>query len=67
MALSLEKYGITGATEVICNPSYEELFQAEMDPTLEGFAQASRPTDTAPKVWATGTTVGDTIFRWDWW
>ena len=37
MALSLEKYGITGATEVICNPSYEELFQAEMDPTLEGF------------------------------
>ena len=37
MALSLEKYGITGATEVICNPSYEELFQAEMDPTLEGY------------------------------
>ena len=33
----LEKYGITGATEIVYNPSYEELFEAEMDPTLEGF------------------------------
>ena len=37
MAIDLTKYGITGATEIIHNPSYEELFQAEMDPTLEGF------------------------------
>ena len=35
--LDLTKYGITGATEIIHNPSYEELFQAEMDPTLEGY------------------------------
>ncbi len=33
----LEKYGITGTTEVVYNPTYEQLFEAEMDPTLEGF------------------------------
>ena len=37
MAIDLSKYGITGTTEVIHNPSYEELFVAETDPTLEGF------------------------------
>ena len=35
--IDLSKYGISGATEIIHNPSYEELFQAEMDPTLEGY------------------------------
>ena len=35
--LDLTKYGITGATEVLHNPSYEVLFEAEMDPSLEGF------------------------------
>jgi len=35
--LDLTKYGITGATEIVHNPSYEELFVAETDPTLEGF------------------------------
>ena len=35
--LDLTKYGITGATEIVHNPSYEELFAAETDPTLEGF------------------------------
>ena len=35
--LDLTKYGITGATEIIHNPSYEALFEAEMDPSLEGF------------------------------
>ena len=33
----MEKYGITGTTEIIYNPTYEQLFEAEMDPTLEGF------------------------------
>ena len=33
----LEKYGITGVTEVVYNPTYEQLFEAEMDPALEGF------------------------------
>ena len=35
--IDLSKYGILGATEVIHNPSYEELFIAETDPTLEGY------------------------------
>ncbi|MBR1590301.1 MAG: phosphoenolpyruvate carboxykinase (ATP) [Acidaminococcaceae bacterium] len=36
-AVNLEQYGITGATEVIYNPSYEFLFEEEMRPDLEGF------------------------------
>ena len=35
--LDLTKYGITGSTEIIHNPSYEKLFEDEMDPSLEGF------------------------------
>ena len=35
--IDLSKYGITGAKEIIYNPSYEELFVAETDPTLEGY------------------------------
>ncbi len=35
--IDLSKYGITGATEIIYNPSYEQLFKDEMDPALEGF------------------------------
>ena len=35
--VDLSKYGITGVKEIIHNPSYEELFAAETDPSLEGF------------------------------
>ena len=35
--IDLSKYGITGVTEIVHNPSFEELFAAETDPTLEGF------------------------------
>ena len=35
--LDLSKYGITGATQILHNPTYEELFQEEMDPSLEGY------------------------------
>ena len=35
--LDLTKYGITDTTEIIHNPSYEALFEAEMDPTLTGY------------------------------
>ena len=37
MALDLTKYGITGSTVIAHNPSYEELFKAEIDPSLEGY------------------------------
>ena len=33
----LEKYGIKGTTEVMYNPSYEELFEEEMKPGLTGY------------------------------
>ena len=36
-AIDLTKYGITGATEIIHNPSYEFLFNEENKPGLEGF------------------------------
>ena len=35
--LDLSKYGINEAIEVVHNPSYETLFQAEMDTANEGF------------------------------
>ena len=36
-AILAEKYGISGVTEVLYNPSYEVLFNEEMKPGLEGF------------------------------
>ena len=35
--IDLSKYGIIGAKEIIYNPSYEDLFKAETDPSLEGY------------------------------
>ena len=35
--LDLSKYGITGVTEVLHNPSYEVLFEEETKPGLKGF------------------------------
>ncbi len=37
MALDLTKYGITGTPEIVYNPSYDDLYNAELDPSLEGF------------------------------
>ncbi|MBR2186243.1 MAG: phosphoenolpyruvate carboxykinase (ATP) [Lachnospiraceae bacterium] len=37
MAVDLSKYGITGATEIIHNPSYEFLYEEEMKSDLTGF------------------------------
>ena len=35
--LDLSQYGITGATEILHNPSYETLFEEETKPGLEGY------------------------------
>ncbi|MCC8170357.1 MAG: phosphoenolpyruvate carboxykinase (ATP) [Parabacteroides sp.] len=35
--LDLSKYGITGVKEIVHNPSYEQLFEEETKPGLEGF------------------------------
>ena len=35
--IDLTKYGITGTTEIVYNPSYEELFKEETKPGLTGY------------------------------
>ena len=35
--VDLTKYGITGTTEIVYNPSFEDLFEEEMKPELTGF------------------------------
>lgn len=35
--LDLSKYGITGVSEIVHNPSFDQLFQEETKPGLEGF------------------------------
>lgn len=36
-SISLEKYGITGATEIVYNPSFDLLYNEELNPALEGY------------------------------
>jgi phosphoenolpyruvate carboxykinase (ATP) len=36
-SISLEKYGISNVKEIIHNPSYEFLYEEELNPNLEGF------------------------------
>ena len=40
--IDLAKYGINGVKEIVHNPSYEELFLAETDPSLEGFEKGQK-------------------------
>jgi len=35
--IDLTKYGIKDVKEIVYNPSYEKLFEEEMDPSLEGY------------------------------
>ena len=35
--IDLTQYGITGTTEIVYNPSYEQLFEEETKPGLEGY------------------------------
>ena len=53
--IDLSKYGITGTTEIVYNPSYEMLFEEETKPTLEGFEKAGAATEFAKPV--IGTSV----------
>jgi phosphoenolpyruvate carboxykinase (ATP) len=53
----LEIYGIKNVEEVIYNPTYEQLFRAEMDPTLEGF-EKGQLTDTGAVAVKTGIFTG---------
>ena len=40
--LDLTKYGITGSTVIAHNPSYEELYKAEVNPALEGYEKGQK-------------------------
>ena len=40
--INLSKYGITGTTEIVHNPSYELLFEEETKAGLEGFEKGQR-------------------------
>lgn len=53
----LAKYGITNVKEVVYNPSYQELFNAETDPKLEGF-EVGELTDTGAIAVKTGVFTG---------
>ncbi|MDR1876218.1 MAG: phosphoenolpyruvate carboxykinase (ATP) [Flavobacteriaceae bacterium] len=44
---SLEKLGITGVKEIIHNPTYEQLYQAEIDPANEGYEKGVLTTSGA--------------------
>ena len=35
--ITIEKYGIQDVKEIVYNPSYELLYQEELNPSLEGF------------------------------
>ena len=55
--IDLTKYGISGTTEIIYNPSYEQLFEAEMNPNLKGYEKGIL-TDTGAVNVMTGEYTG---------
>ena len=55
--IDLSKYGIKNAAEVIYNPSYEKLFEDEMNPALEGYEKGIL-TDTGAVNVMTGVYTG---------
>ncbi len=57
MAIDLSKYGITGVTEIVHNPSYDELFKEETKPGLEGFEKGT-VTDMGAVTVMTGVYTG---------
>ncbi|MCO6565038.1 MAG: phosphoenolpyruvate carboxykinase (ATP) [Apibacter sp.] len=54
---SLEKHGISGIKEIVHNPTYEQLYQAEMDPKNEGYEKGELTTSGAVAV-KTGVFTG---------
>jgi phosphoenolpyruvate carboxykinase (ATP) len=63
--LDLSKYGISGDFEIIHNPSYEVLFQDEMNPANQGFEKATLTKSGATAVFTgkfTGRSPKDKFF-----
>jgi phosphoenolpyruvate carboxykinase (ATP) len=55
--LDLAKYGIFDVTEIVYNPSYDQLFEEETRPELEGFEKGV-VTDTGAVAVRTGIFTG---------
>ena len=55
--IDLSQYGINGVKEIIHNPTYQELFEAEIDPKNEGFEKGEQTTTGAIAV-KTGVFTG---------
>lgn len=63
--LDLSKYGISGNFEIVHNPSYEVLYQDEMNPANEGFEKAKLTKTGATAVYTgkfTGRSPKDKFF-----
>ncbi|MGE4514722.1 MAG: phosphoenolpyruvate carboxykinase (ATP), partial [Chryseobacterium sp.] len=63
--LDLSKYGIVGDFEIVHNPTYETLFQDEMNPANEGFEKAKLTKSGATAVYTgkfTGRSPKDKYF-----
>ena len=63
MAIDLGKYGISGSTEIIYNPSYELLFEEETKAGLEGY-EVGRLTELDAVNVMTGIYTGDGQRNW---
>ncbi|MDR1407700.1 MAG: phosphoenolpyruvate carboxykinase (ATP) [Tannerella sp.] len=66
--LDLSKYGISGATEIVHNPSFDALFEEEMKPGLEGFERGQLTELGAVNVMTgvyTGRSPKDKFFVYD--
>ena len=59
--IDLSKYGISGTTEIVHNPSYELLFEEETKPELEGFEKGQESELGAVNV-MTGIYTGRSLF-----
>ncbi|MFI3322158.1 MAG: phosphoenolpyruvate carboxykinase (ATP) [Rikenellaceae bacterium] len=66
--IDLSKYGILGVTEIVHNPSYEQLFVEETSPALEGFEKGQETEMGAVNVMTgvyTGRSPKDKFFVMD--
>ncbi|MBO5903649.1 MAG: phosphoenolpyruvate carboxykinase (ATP), partial [Tidjanibacter sp.] len=66
--IDLSKYGITGVTEISYNPSYEELYNDEVNPALTGFEKGQETEMGAVNVMTgiyTGRSPKDKFFVMD--
>ena len=66
--MDLKKYGITGVTEIVYNPSYDELFREETKKGLRGFEKGQETEMGAVNVMTgvyTGRSPKDKFFVMD--